>query len=233
MTKTSAIKNSGFIKTAVLSVLNIVLSVFKPLSDISENSLTSNFIKNIPSQTNKTICQCTFNGIEDIINICEYTFRLEDVNEKLLFLFGIMALIFAYKKIIEKFITAKNKSFSEKANKEICAFLADNLFLTIICFIFIQIEPQIYAALPKSIFVSILLTVIIMILFYLAFPVIIYLMCYAIMAIVFMGILIAVNIHSEITPLVYAIISITAGIAIDYIASKIMFAFAKNSIRLK
>ena len=105
MTKTSAIKNSGFIKTAVLSVLNIVLSVFKPLSDISENSLTSNFIKNIPSQTNKTICQCTFNGIEDIINICEYTFRLEDVNEKLLFLFGIMALIFAYKKIIEKFIT--------------------------------------------------------------------------------------------------------------------------------
>ena len=46
MTKTSAIKNSGFIKTAVLSVLNIVLSVFKPLSDISENSLTSNFIKN-------------------------------------------------------------------------------------------------------------------------------------------------------------------------------------------
>ena len=176
---------------------------------------------------------CFGQGVKNIIRNRLFSIASIATMTVCLFLFGIMALIFAYKKIIEKFITAKNKSFSEKANKEVCSFLADNLFLTIICFIFIQIEPQIYAALPKSIFVSILLTVIIMILFYLAFPVIIYLMCYAIMAIVFMGILIAVNIHSEITPLVYAIISITAGIAIDYIASKIMFAFAKNSIRLK
>lgn len=233
MTRTSAIKNSGFLKTAVLFILNTVLSVFKPLSDISENSLTSHFIENIPSDTNKTICQCTFNGIEDIINVCEYTFRLKDINEKLLFLFGIMALIFAYKKIIEKFITAKNKSFSQKANKEICSFLADNLFFTIICLIFIQIEPQIYAALPQSVWVSIILTAVIVILFYLAFPIIIYLMCYALMAVVFMGILIAVNINAEINPLVYAVISIAAGIAIDCIASKIMFAFAENSIRLK
>lgn len=234
MTRTSgAVKNSSYVKTAVFSVLNILLAVFKPLSDITENSVTGRLVDNMPSQANRTICQCTFNGIEDIINVCEYTLHLKNMNEQLLFLFGILSLIFSYKKMIEKIITAKNKSVSENINKEVCSFFADNVFFTVICLIFIRMEPQIYAALPESPLVGVVLAILIMILFYLAFPVIIYLLCYVIMAIVYMGIIITANMHSEIPMLMYAAISICAGIGIDYIASKIMFAFAKNSIQLK
>lgn len=73
----------------------------------------------------------------------------------------------------------------------------------------------------------------IVILFYLAFPVIVYLFCYMIMSVVYMGIIITANIHAEIPVIMYVLISICAGIAIDYIATKIMFAFAQNSIRLR
>lgn len=225
--------NHSYTKIAVLSLVNIVLAIFKPLSDITENSTISSMVDNIPSDANRTICQCTFNGIEDILNICEYTLHLTETNEQLLFLFGIMSLIFIYKRIIEKFITAKNESIFENVNKEVCAFLTDNLFFTVICFVFIKIEPQIYAALPESPLVGVILSIMIVILFYLAFPVIVYLFCYMIMSVVYMGIIITANINAEIPVIMYVLISICAGIAIDYIATKIMFAFAQNSIRLR
>lgn len=95
--------NNSYAGIAVLSVLNIILAIFKPLSDITENSIISGLIENIPSDANRTICRCTFNGIEDMLNVCEYTLKLTEVNEQLLFLFGIMALIFIYKKITVHF----------------------------------------------------------------------------------------------------------------------------------
>ena len=79
--------NNSYAGIAVLSVLNIILAIFKPLSDITENSMISGLIENIPSDANRTICRCTFNGIEDMLNVCEYTLKLTEVNEQLLFLF--------------------------------------------------------------------------------------------------------------------------------------------------
>ena len=231
MTRTS--RKNNFIGLLILSVLNFISSYMNNTASWLQYSSLSKFMDNIPSDTNRMIFQYTFNGISDIISICEYAVQLRDTNEKLLFLFGILSLIFTYKMIIEKFITAKDKSLTECTRKELTSFFTDNIFFTAICYMFFNLEPAIYGLLPKTYITTAILIILIVVLFYLAFPVMIYLFFYIITAVIYMTALLTLCTNINIHSLICIIISVLAGIIIDYAATKLMFYFSENSIKLK